>query len=210
MGAGNYGGQGGGMPAYQQMSSYPQGPSGKGGSSSYGPPPQRMAPPSPFGSGKGGGRAGMQDSYSRPQPFPGMQPTQQPMSPPEVDQAPADPFAGNTEYQALMDYQKSLGPTEEQQTRLKELQSAFEGSGAFKDYRIQQLERQQQEAERMAQMMQRRNPYGMGGIGGFRGQYGPKVQREFGGFAPFQQQYMPQPMYNPMYEQMYKKGGKVS
>jgi hypothetical protein len=109
-----------------------------------------------------------------------------------------------------MDYQKSLGPTEEQQTRLKELQSAFEGSGAFKDYRIQQLERQQQEAERMAQMMQRRNPYGMGGIGGFRGQYGPKVQREFGGFAPFQQQYMPQPMYNPMYEQMYKKGGKVS
>jgi hypothetical protein len=136
--------------------------------------------------------------------------TQQPMSPPEVDQAPADPFAGNTEYQALMDYQKSLGPTEEQQTRLKELQSAFEGSGAFKDYRIQQLERQQQEAERMAQMMQRRNPYGMGGIGGFRGQYGPKVQREFGGFAPFQQQYMPQPMYNPMYEQMYKKGGKVS
>jgi hypothetical protein len=73
MGAGNYGGQGGGMPAYQQMSSYPQGPSGKGGSSSYGPPPQRMAPPSPFGSGKGGGRAGMQDSYSRMMPPPFMQ-----------------------------------------------------------------------------------------------------------------------------------------
>jgi hypothetical protein len=215
MGAGNYGGQGGGMPAYQQMSSYPQGPSGKGGSSSYGPPPQRMAPPSPFGSGKGGGRAGMQDSYSRMMPPPFMQAqqgqmAQGPLEQPETVQAPEDPFAGNAEYQAMMDYQKSLGPTEEQQTRLKELQSAFEGSGAFKDYRIQQLERQQQEAERMAQMMQRRNPYGMGGIGGFRGQYGPKVQREFGGFAPFQQQYMPQPMYNPMYEQMYKKGGKVS
>jgi len=215
MGAGNYGGQGGGMPAYQQMSSYPQGPSGKGGSSPYGSPPQRMSQPSPFGGGKGGGRYGMQDNYNRVMPPPFMQAQQDqmaqaPTEQPQAVQAPEDPFAGNAEYQALTEYQKSLGPTEEQQTRLNELRSAFEGSGAFKDYRIKQLENQQQEMQRMAQMMQRRNPYEMGGIGGFRGQYGPPVQREFGGFAPFPRQYMPQPMYNPMYSPTYKEGGKVS
>jgi hypothetical protein len=73
MGAGNYGGQGGGMPAYQQMSSYSQGPSGKGGSSPFGPPPQRMSQPSPYGGGKGGGRSGMQDGYNRMMPPPFMQ-----------------------------------------------------------------------------------------------------------------------------------------
>jgi len=156
----------------------------------------------------GGGRYGMQDRYNRMMPPPYMQAQQAqmfqaPMEQPAAVQALEGPFAGNAEYQAMMDYQKSLGPTEEQTARLNELRSAFEGSGAYKDYRINQLENQQ----RMAQMaMRQRNPYEMGGIGGFRGQYGPPMQREFGGFAPFPQQYMPQQMYSPMY----KEGGKVS
>lgn len=244
MGSGNYGGQGGGMPAYQQMSSYPQGQSGKGGASPYGPPPQRMESPSPYGGGKGGGRSVMQSqrplSPEGPQQGPsgkGVSLTDSlqkmrlnqdqvgPMGFPQVQRdlnqgapQPMNPFEGNAEYKALMDYQKSLGPTEEQQTRLRELQSAFEGSGAYKDYRIQQLENQQRMAEeaarRMSQMYQQRSPYEMGGIGGFRGEYGPPIQRDFGGFRPFPQQYAPKQMYsdmyNDMYNRMYKKGGMVS
>ena len=247
MGMGS-GGRGGGMPAYQQMSSYPQGPSGKGGASPYGPPPQRMSQPSPYGGGKGGSRQMPYNTYPgqfQPPPqntYPGPNTNQPAMSQAEYAAAeqmrmnpaetmnqrriePPNPFEGNTEYQALMDYQKTLSPTEEQQKRLQELQSAFEGTGAYKDYRIQQLENQQREMQRMAQMaMQRRNPYAMGGIGAFRGQFGPPVQREFGGFAPIQREYMPPPQPEPMPEfasqymrqmggfagSFFKKGGQVS
>jgi len=86
-----------------------------------------------------------------------------------------DTFAGNEQYQALMDYQKSLAPTEEQRTRLQELRSAFEGSDAYRDY----------QQERMRNMS--------GGIGGYRGMYGPRINREFGGFRPYM---MPQYGYD--------------
>lgn len=78
-----------------------------------------------------------------------------------------DTFAGNEQYQALMDYQKSLEPTEEERSRLQELRSAFEGSDAYRDF-------QQTRQNRM-----------MGGIGGYRGMYGPQINREFGGFRPY-------------------------
>lgn len=78
-----------------------------------------------------------------------------------------DTFAGNEQYQALIDYQKSLEPTEEQKARLQELRSAFEGSDAYRDF-------QQKRQDRM-----------MGGIGGYRGMYGPQINREFGGFRPY-------------------------
>jgi hypothetical protein len=59
------------------------------------------------------------------------------------------------------------------------------------------------DAQRVAQMQARQqamsqmlSPYMMGGIGGFRNQYGPPMQREFGGFRPMRY--------------MYKEGGSVS
>lgn len=117
---------------------------------------------------------------------------------PQVQQQ--NPFAENAEYQALQEFQKSLAPTEEQQARLQELRSAFEGTDA---YRNQLQEQQRLDAQRVAQMQARqqamsqmRSPYMMGGIGGFRNQYGPPMQREFGGFRPMQY--------------MYKEGGSVS
>jgi len=88
---------------------------------------------------------------------------------------PLSPFANSQEYQALMDYRKSLAPTPEQKARLQELRSAFEGTNAYKDYRIQQLEGQ----------------LGMGrGLGGYRDMYGPRINRRFGGFQPY-----PSPSY---------------
>ena len=46
-----------------------------------------------------------------------------------------------------MEYQKSMAPSQEQQDRLGELRTAFEGTGGYKDYRISQME-QQLQAER--------------------------------------------------------------
>jgi len=115
---------------------------------------------------------------------------------------PANPFEGNEQYQALMEFQQSLAPNQEQQTRLQELRSAFEGTGAYKDYRINQLQNQLQQRPR--------NPMMGMGLGGMRPMgmqpyqnFGrPPMQqpmRQFGAMGynqPQQQQYM-----NP-YQQM--------
>ena len=55
---------------------------------------------------------------------------------------PVNPFAENEQYQALMEYQKSMAPQQEQIDRLQELRTAFEGTGGYKDYRINQMEQQ--------------------------------------------------------------------
>jgi hypothetical protein len=105
----------------------------------------------------------------------------------DVRQEPANPFEGNEQYQALMDFQKSLAPNQEQQTRLQELQSAFEGTGAFKDYRINQLQNQLQQRQFNPRM-------GMG-LGGMR----PMGMQPYQGFGrpPMMQQPMRQPMPMP-------------
>jgi len=96
-----------------------------------------------------------------------------------------DQFAGNEQYQALMDYQKSLEPTEEERSRLQELRSAFEGSDAFRDYQQQRRNdrmvasfppdrraiAERMAADRMAS-----------GIGGYSGRFGGK---RFGDFIPY-------------------------
>ena len=103
----------------------------------------------------------------------------------DVRQEPANPFEGNEQYQALMDFQKSLAPSAEQQQRLQELQSAFEGTGAYKDYRINQLQNQ----------LQQRNPMMGMGLGGMR----PMGMQPYQGFGrpPMMQQPMRQPMPMP-------------
>jgi hypothetical protein len=107
--------------------------------------------------------------------------------PAQVLAQPANPFEGNEQYQALMDFQKSLAPNQEQQTRLQELQSAFEGTGAFKDYRINQLQNQLQQRQR--------NPMMGMGLGGMR----PMGMQPYQGFGrpPMMQQPMRQPMPMP-------------
>ncbi len=115
---------------------------------------------------------------------------------------PANPFEGNEQYQALMEYQKSMAPSQEQQDRLGELRTAFEGTGGYKDYRINQLQNQLQQRPR--------NPMMGMGLGGMRPMgmqpyqnFGrPPMQQpmnQFGAMGynqPQQQQYM-----NP-YQQM--------
>jgi len=103
----------------------------------------------------------------------------------DVRQEPANPFEGNEQYQALMDFQKSLAPSAEQQAQLQELQSAFEGTGAYKDYRINQLQNQ----------LQQRNPMMGMGLGGMR----PMGMQPYQGFGrpPMMQQPMRQPMPMP-------------
>ena len=64
---------------------------------------------------------------------------------------PANPFEGNEQYQALMEYQKSMAPSQEQQDRLQELSTAFENTGGYKDYRINQMEQQMQRMQQMRQ-----------------------------------------------------------
>ena len=105
--------------------------------------------------------------------------------PAQILAQPANPFEGNEQYQALMDFQKSLAPSSEQQQRLQELQSAFEGTGAYKDYRISQLQNQ----------LQRRNPMMGMGLGGMR----PMGMQPYQGFGrpPMMQQPMRQPMPMP-------------
>lgn len=81
--------------------------------------------------------------------------------PEQTPAQPANPFEGNEQYQALMEYQKSMAPSQEQQDRLGELRTAFEGTGGYKDYRINQMEQQMQ---RMQQMRQPRMGMGLGGM----------------------------------------------
>ena len=112
---------------------------------------------------------------------------------------PANPFEGNEQYQALMEFQQSLAPNQEQQTRLQELRSAFEGTGAYKDYRINQLQNQLQQRPR--------NPMMGMGLGGMR-PMGMQPYQNFG--RPPMQQPMQQPMrqfgamgYNQPQQQQY-------
>ena len=99
----------------------------------------------------------------------------------DVRQEPANPFEGNEQYQALMEFQQSLAPNQEQQQRLQELQSAFEGTGAYKDYRINQLQNQLQQRQF--------NPMMGMGLGGMRSM----------GMQPYQGFGRPQfPMQQPM------------
>ena len=109
--------------------------------------------------------------------------------PAQVLAQPANPFEGNEQYQALMEYQKSMAPSQEQQDRLGELRTAFEGTGGYKDYRINQMEQQMQ---RMQQMRRQRNPMMGMGLGGMR----PMGMQPYQGFGrpqfPMQQQPMRQ------------------
>lgn len=99
----------------------------------------------------------------------------------------ANPFEGNEQYQALMEYQKSMAPSQEQQDRLGELRTAFEGTGAYKDYRINQLQNQIQQRPR--------NPMMGMGLGGMR----PMGMQPYQGFGrPPMQQAQPIPMQQPM------------
>lgn len=103
---------------------------------------------------------------------------------------PANPFEGNEQYQALMEYQKSMAPSQEQQDRLSELRTAFEDTGGYKDYRISQMEQQMQRMRQQPRM-------GMG-LGGMR----PTGMGMFGGFPqqpqrnPYQQMPVPRGGYN--------------
>ncbi len=101
---------------------------------------------------------------------------------------PANPFEGNEQYQALMEYQQSLAPNQEQQQRLQELRSAFEGTGAYKDYQINQM---QQQMNRMQQ--RQRNPMMRMGLGGMR----PTGMQPYQGFGRPQFP-MQMPMQQPM------------
>ena len=105
---------------------------------------------------------------------------------PQQPAQPANPFEGNEQYQALMEYQKSMAPSQEQQDRLGELRTAFEGTGGYKDYRINQMEQQMQ---RMQQMRQPRMGMGLGGMR-------PMGMQPYQGFGrpqfPMQQQPMRQ------------------
>jgi len=119
--------------------------------------------------------------------------------PAQVLAQPANPFEGNEQYQALMEYQKSMAPSQEQQDRLGELRTAFEGTGGYKDYRINQLQNQLQQRPR--------NPMMGMGLGGMR-PMGMQPYQNFG--RPPMQQPMQQPMrqfgamgYNQPQQQQY-------
>ena len=126
---------------------------------------------------------------------------------------PANPFEGNEQYQALMEYQKSMAPSQEQQDRLQELSTAFEGTGGYKDYRIQQMEQQMQRMQqpRMGMGLGGMRPTGMGMFGGFpQPQRNPYQQmpnfmqrpnpNNYGGYGqqPYQQPYQQQQQYGMM------------
>ena len=127
----------------------------------------------------------------------------------------ANPFEGNEQYQALLDYQKSMRPNEdqraqmqslmdamqpnqEQRDRMGELRTAFEGTGGFKDYRIQQMEQQLQQRRmqnpRMGMGLGGRQPQGMGMYGGFPQRPQQMPQGIMGGYGrPQQNPYQSQP-----------------
>jgi hypothetical protein len=107
---------------------------------------------------------------------------------PQVLAQPANPFEGNEQYQALMEYQKSMAPSQEQQDRLSELRTAFEDTGGYKDYRISQMEQQMQRMRQQPRM-------GMG-LGGMR----PTGMGMFGGFPQ-------QPQRNPYQQMPEPRGG---
>jgi hypothetical protein len=67
-------------------------------------------------------------------------------------QRPANPFADNADYLALQEYQQSLGPTEEELARLRELQTAFTSSDAYQSHQQEQRQRQQMMAMQRQQM----------------------------------------------------------
>ena len=118
--------------------------------------------------------------------------------PAQVLAQPANPFEGNEQYQALMEYQKSMAPQQEQLDRLNELRTAFEGTGGYKDYRINQMEQQMQ---RMQQMQRQRNPMMGMGLGGMR----PMGMQPYQGFGRPQlpmRQPMPVPRGGYMGQQM--------
>ena len=146
---------------------------------------------------------------------------------------PVNPFEGNEAYTAMMDYRKSMRPDEDQraqmqslmdaiqpsqeeQKRMGELSAAFENTGGFKDYRINQMEQQMQRMRqpRMGMGLGSQRPMGMGMFGGFPqvpqrqpqgimggfGQQPMPVPR--GGYNQYQQ--MPQPQYQP-YQNPYQQ-----
>jgi len=158
-----------------------------------------------------------------------------------------NPFEGNEQYQALMDYQKTMRPNEdqraqmqslmdamqpnqEQRDRMGELRTAFEGTGGYKDYRIQQMEQQLQQRQRqnprMGMGLGSQRPQGMGMFGRFPQRPQQMPQGIMGGYGqqPYQQQYggmqggygggmnsyqqpqqqMPQPTYQP-YQNPYQQ-----
>ena len=119
-------------------------------------------------------------------------------------QQPVSPFADIAEFKALQEYQQSLAPTEDERTKLQELQQAFQGTGAFKDFRIQQLENQMQQRRPMMGMgLGMARPAGMGMFGGFpMRQPMQQPMRGFGAFG-FNQ---PQPMQQPNFYSGYGGG----
>ena len=150
----------------------------------------------------------------------------------------ANPFEGNEQYQALLDYQKSMRPNEdqraqmqslmdamqpnqEQRDRMGELRTAFEGTGGFKDYRIQQMEQQLQQRRmqnpRMGMGLGGRQPQGMGMYGGFPQRPQRMPQGIMGGYGrPQQNPYQSQPYgggmqggygQQPSYQQPQQMGG---
>lgn len=110
--------------------------------------------------------------------------TEDPLFSPDLARSPParppNPFEGNEQYQALMDFQKSLAPSQEQQQQLQDLRTAFEGTGAFKDYRINQLQQQLQRRPMMGMGLGMARPMGMGMFGGFPMRQ-PMQQPMFGG-----------------------------
>jgi len=125
-----------------------------------------------------------------------------------------NPFEGNEQYQALMDYQKTMRPNEdqraqmqslmdamqpnqEQRDRMGELRTAFEGTGGFKDYRIQQMEQQLQQRQRqnprMGMGLGSQRPQGMGMFGGFPQRPQQRPQGIMGGYGGGQRGFGPNP-----------------
>ena len=97
-------------------------------------------------------------------------------------QRPANPFADNADYMALQEYQRSLGPTEDELARLNELQTAFTSSDAYQSHQQEQQQRQQ-----MIQMMRQQ-------------------QRGIMGQAPMQMQRQVPMMRHPMQQGGYGGG----
>jgi hypothetical protein len=153
-----------------------------------------------------------------------------------------NPFEGNEQYQAMMEYRNSMRPNEDQRTqmqslmdamqpsqeqrdRMGELRTAFEGTGGFKDYRIQQMEQQLQQRQRqnprMGMGLGGRQPQGMGMYGGFpqrpqrmpqgiMGGYGRPQQNNYGfSYDPQSNSANPNRYNRPAqaYQNPYQQGG---
>ncbi len=136
----------------------------------------------------------------------------------------ANPFDNNDQYQALMEYRRSISPNQEQMNRLNELRTAFEGTGGYKDYRINQMEQQMQrmrQQPRMGMGLGGMRPTGMGMFNRF-GQM-PMSNRGYNSYnqapvrpnpnnymgygimqTPQPQYQMPQPQYQP-YQSPYQQ-----